>query len=131
MAIPPSSTSLGVIWTTISVHGNTICLYEADWAHAISRHPEMQGREETIRRAVEKPRAVRQGLYPDSCAFEISSSTNAEGVRVLVQHDTEMYLAGGVTGWVTTSYPIETRKFKSRVGPIIGTYPENDGDDQL
>jgi hypothetical protein len=123
-----ASTNSTVIWTTTSVHGNEITLYEEAWKH-ILEHPEMYGQEEIVRKAVEQPIRVREGLYPDCCAFEIQSSTNPEGVRVFVRHDTEIFLSGGVTGSVTTAYPIQTSKFKSRVGPIIGTYPPDDGNE--
>ena len=82
--------SLGIIWTATSVHGNTITLYEVDWEH-ILEHPEMLGKEDIVRMAVEKPQRTQHGAYPESCAFEIPSSTNPEGLRVLVKHHTELY----------------------------------------
>lgn len=121
----PDGTNSGIIWTTVSIHGNTISLYEEDWIH-ILEHPEMVGQELLVKEAVEKPLRTREGRFPDSCAFERSWSTNPEGLRVLVQHSTEMFLGGGVDGHVTTAYPIQTSKYKkNRIGSIIQTYPEH------
>lgn len=119
-------TNTNVIWTTISVHGNTISLYEEDFLHLLE-HPEMAGQEDLIKEAVEKPTIVREGRFPDSCAFERPWSTNPEGIRVLVHHNTEMFLGGGAEGHVTTAFPINTKRYaRNRIGPIIATYPENE-----
>jgi hypothetical protein len=119
-------TNSNVIWTTVSVHGNTISLYEEDFKH-LQEHPEMVGQADLIKETVEKPTVVREGRYPDSCTFERPWATNPEGVRVLVRHDRQMFLGGGVEGHVTTAFPIDTRRYsRSRVGPIIATYPENE-----
>lgn len=119
-------TNSGIIWRTTSVHGNTIYLYEEDWNHALEGHPEMVGQEEVVRRAVERPVRVREAAYASACTFERPISTNPEGIRVLVDHEREMFLSGGVEGHVTTAFPINTRRFnRTRVGPIIAEYPEN------
>ena len=114
------------IWTTVSIHGNTISLYEEDFQHILD-HPEMAGQEDLLKKAVERPTAVREGRYPDSCTFERPWSTNPEGIRVLVRHDREVFLGGGTTGHVTTAFPIDTGRYpRPRIGPIIATYPENE-----
>jgi len=119
-------TNSNVIWTTISVHGNTISLYEEDFLH-ILEHPEMARQENLIKEAIERPTVTREGRYPDSCAFDRPWSTNPEGVRVLVQHDREIFLGGGTGGHVTTAFPINTKKYRyPRIGPVIATYPENE-----
>jgi hypothetical protein len=119
-------TNTNVIWTTVSVHGNTISLYEEDLTHLLE-HPEMTGQELLIKEAVERPTVVREGNWADSCAFDRPWSTNPEGLRVLVRHDSEMFLGGGVEGHVTTAYPINTGRYgRNRIGPIIATYPENE-----
>jgi hypothetical protein len=119
-------TNTNVIWTTISIHGNTISLYEEDFQHLLE-HPEMAGQENLIKEAIEKPTVVREGRYPDSCAFDRPWTTNPEGVRVLVRHDRETFLDGGVDGHVTTAFPINTTRYsRNRIGPIIRTYPENE-----
>jgi hypothetical protein len=119
-------TNTNVIWTTVSIHGNTISLYEEDFLHLLE-HPEMAGQEQAIREAVERPTTVREGRFPDSCTFERPWSTNPEGIRVFVRHDREMFLAGGTDGHVTTAFPINTQKYsRNRVGPIIAKYPENE-----
>jgi hypothetical protein len=121
-----SSTNEKIRFTTISVHGNTIRLYEEDYQHLIE-HPEMVGQEDAIKLALEKPTAVREGRFPDSCAFDRPSNTNPEGVRVLVRHEKEMFLGGGVDGHVTTAFPINSKQYPvNRVGPVIKTYPENE-----
>jgi hypothetical protein len=120
------SSSTNVIWTTVSVHGNTIYLYEDDFRH-ILEHPEMAGQEELIKRAVESPTVVREGWVPSSCAFERPWSTNPEGVRVYVEHQRETFLYGGTEGHVTTAFPIQTKRFPgARTGPIIASYPEHE-----
>lgn len=87
----------------------------------------MAGQQQLIKEAVERPTVVREGRYPDSCAFDRPWSTNPEGIRVLVQHDRETFLGGGGEGHVTTAYPIDTKRFaRNRIGPIIQTYPENE-----
>lgn len=87
----------------------------------------MAGQENLIKQAVEKPTIVREGRFPDSCAFDRPWSTNPEGIRVLVHHERETFLGGGVDGHVTTAFPINSKQYpKSRVGPIIATYPENE-----
>jgi hypothetical protein len=128
---PYNSTSLGLIWTTTSIHGNTIYLYERDWKHILD-HPEMMGREDEVKRAVESPVVVKSGRFTDSCTFERPSTTNPEGIRVFVQHETEMFLSGGVQGWVTTAFDI-TRKThpNPRIGNVLGAYPENAGDENV
>lgn len=119
-------TNTKVIWTTVSIHGNHISLYEEDFKH-ILEHPEMAGQENLIREAVQWPTVVREGRFPDSCAFDRPWSTNPEGIRVLVRHDSEVFLGGGVEGHVTTAFPIDTKKFaRTRIGPIIASYPENE-----
>jgi hypothetical protein len=127
---PPSSTSMGVVWMTTSVHGNVIYLYERDWEH-LKKHPEMIGREDEIKLAVESPTLVREGKYPDSCAFDSPSTTNPEGIRVLVQHETELFLQGGTTGWVTTAFDVSTKRFPNpRLGKVLGTYPKAAGENK-
>jgi hypothetical protein len=114
------------IWTTVSIHGNTISLYDEDFQH-ILEHLEMAGQEDVIKEAVKRPTIVREGRYPDSCAFERPWSTNPEGIRVLVRHDTEVFLGGGTAGHVTTAFPIDTTHYRQpRIGPIIARYPENE-----
>jgi hypothetical protein len=122
------STSSTLIWTTVSIHGNTIYLYEQDWVHLLE-HPEMAGQDRLIKETVERPTVVREGRFPDSCAFDRPWSTNPEGVRVFVRHERETFLSGGCSGYVTTAFPINTRAYATnRVGPIIATYPENEPD---
>jgi hypothetical protein len=114
------------IWTTVSIHGNTIRLYEEDFLHVLE-HPEMAGQADLIKQTVEKPTVVREGRYPDSCAFERPWSTNPEGIRVLVRHDRETFLGGAADGYVTTAFPIDTKHYpQPRIGPIIARYPENE-----
>jgi hypothetical protein len=113
-----------IIWTTTCFHGCTVSLYEEDWyRHVLIRHPEMNGLEQTVKRAVEDPHHMREGDYPDSRAFEVPSVTNPEGIRVFVRYDREMFVEGGVDGTVTTAYPINSRRFNSKVGKIIYTKP--------
>ena len=119
-------TNTDVRWTVISIHGNPISLLEEDYQHLL-KHPEMAGQENLIKEAVERPTVVREGKFPDSCAFERPCSTNPEGIRVLVRHDKEMFLDGGIDGHITTAFPIQTKKFRqSKIGPIIASYPENE-----
>lgn len=100
-------------------------LYEVDWlGHILLAHPEMVGKEELVKRAVEDPKHLREGDYADSRAFEIESTTNPEGIRVFVRYVREMFVNGGVDGNVTTAYPINSKQYQSRVGPIIYTRPE-------
>lgn len=87
----------------------------------------MAGQENLIKEAVEKPTVVREGAFADSCAFDRPWSTNPEGIRVFVRHDREIFLDGGIDGHVTTAFPVNSKKYRQpRVGPIIGTYPENE-----
>jgi hypothetical protein len=114
------------IWTTVSIHGNTIRLYEEDFLHLVE-HPEMAGQENLIKEAVEKPTVVREGNYPDSCAFYRPSSTNPGAIKVLVWHDKETFLGGGTEGHVTTAFPVSEQHYRNRGSwPIIATYPENE-----
>lgn len=100
-------------------------LYEDDWqGHVLVYHPEMAGQEDVVKRAVEDPKHLREGDYPDSRAFEIESATNPEGIRVFVRYEREMFVDGGIPGNVTTAYPINSKKYQSRVGPIIYTRPD-------
>lgn len=86
----------------------------------------MAGQEMAIKEAVERPVVVREARYADSCTFERPWGTNPEGIRVLVRHDRETFLSGGTEGHVTTAFPIDSKRFaRSRVGPIIQTYPEH------
>lgn len=120
-----AGTNNKIIWQTISVHGNTVYLYEEDWNHAVEGHPEMAGQEELVKSTIEKPLRTREGRFPDSCAFDGPMSTNPEGVRVLVRHDREVFLQGGTDGHVTTAFPINTKRYaRTRVGSIIEEYSE-------
>jgi hypothetical protein len=121
----PSGFTDKVIWTTTCIHGGTVSLYEDDWqGHVLVYHPEMAGQEDVVKRAVEDPKHLREGDYPDSRAFEIESATNPEGIRVFVRYEREMFVDGGIPGNVTTAYPINSKKYQSRVGPIIYTRPD-------
>jgi hypothetical protein len=120
------NTSTNTIWTTVSIHGNTNRLYGEDWLHLLE-HPEMAGHENLIKETVEKPTVVRERRHPDSCAFDRPWSTNPEGIRVLVQHDKETFLGGGVDGHVTAAFPINTKRYRNpRISPIIAAYPKNE-----
>jgi hypothetical protein len=120
-------TNANTIWTTISVHGNTISLYQEDLLHLLMGHPEMAGKENLIKETVEKPTIVREGRFPDSCAFYRPCSTNPEIIKVLVWHDRETFLGGGVEGHVTTAFPVSLTHYRNpNSGPIIATYPENE-----
>jgi len=99
-----------IVWTTTSVHGNSITLYQDALDHLLL-HPEMMGQEGEIKKAVENPSKVVEGWDAKSCGFEYPSATNPNGIRVYVKHQRETFLDGNVDGEVTTAYPVQPKKY--------------------
>ena len=123
-----STNPTGILWVENDVWGNPVDLSQEDWAHACL-HPEMVGQEDAVRETIKKPDHVREGRYHDSAAHTGSiSSTNPEGIRVMVRYERENFLDGKTAGHVTTAIPINTSKYPSpRLRGILWQPTESEG----
>ena len=109
------------IWTTQCVLANEVNLYREDWEHIVDGHPEMAGREELVKLAVQKPIYIQEAGSPVSAAYVLPPDlNNPEGVRVIVGFSSELWTDGNRVGAVETGYPINTRAYPNPdLGRII------------
>lgn len=109
------------IWTTQCVIGNIINMYDTDWAHILDGHPEMTGKEHLVKLAIENPDYVQEGGNAKAAAYVLpADNEHDEGVRVLVNFSSEMWIIGSKIGDVSTGYPIDTEHYPNPdLGKII------------
>lgn len=82
------------------------------WDHITKRHPEMAGRENEVKAAIERPMSVHEGNTPADSLFYgdvIASGFWKDNSPVVVVH----YTAGGA-GFVRTAYLVN----RPPLGPI-------------
>jgi len=83
-----------LIWTTKCPLANEISLYAEDWNHAIE-HPEIIGKEELVKKIVEKPLYIQEGKTPFTAAYVFPPYNELEeGARVIVKFSTEVWPSG-------------------------------------
>ena len=111
------------IWVTRDRFANEVYLFREDLDHILDGHPEMAGRESEIKGIVEQPTRIHEAGTPKTAAFlGPSTSSNPEGIRVIVGYSSEMYISGNTSGIVVTAYPIDSIQYnKPRIGGRI--YP--------
>jgi hypothetical protein len=111
-----------LIWTTKCPLANEISLYAEDWNHAIE-HPEIIGKEELVKKIVEKPLYIQEGKTPFTAAYVFPPYNELEeGARVIVKFSTEVWPSGNDTGLVQTAYPIDSKSYPNpRLGKIVWT----------
>jgi hypothetical protein len=109
------------IWTTQCILANAIQLYQEDWDHIVEGHPEMQGKEQLVKTAVENPLYIQEAGNAASAAYVLApDADNPEGVRVIVGFNSEMWVSGNKIGDVRTGYPINSTAYANPdLGKII------------
>jgi hypothetical protein len=109
------------IWTTQCVLANEVSLYQQDWEHIVDGHPEMAGREELVKQAIQKPIYIQEAGSSVSAAYVLPpDQNNPEGVRVIVGFSSELWPDGNKVGAVETGYPINTKAYPNPdLGQII------------
>jgi hypothetical protein len=114
------------IWTTQCILANKISLYEEDLGHIVDGHPEMVGREALVKRAVEASIYIQEAGSPSTAACVLPpDQENAEGVRVIVGFNSEMWTTGNQIGVVRTGYPIDTKMYPNPdLGRIVWPKPK-------
>lgn len=105
---------------------NFIDLFDEDYSHMVEGHPEMDGRQDLVKQAIQSPAYIQASLSPMSAAYVLEPTGEfPEGVRVLVKFPTEMWPDGSKNGFVTTGYPIDTKNYPApALGPIVWASPE-------
>ncbi len=104
---------------------NEINLYSEDWEHIIDGHPEMVGKEQLVKQAIENAIYIQEAGNPKTAAYVLGpDAIYPEGVRVIVSFPTEMWVAGNKVGDVDTSYPIDSKSYPNPdLGKIIWRKP--------
>ena len=113
-----------LIFATIDPIGNEVTLYTTTWnEHIVVGHVEMVGLDALVRQAIENPFQITQStIDPNAYRFEFIDPAMSVGVIVTY---TGPISSGSETGRVATAYPIQPAKYKSNVGPVIWTNPNN------
>ena len=74
---------MAILWETVDRLGRTVVLTEVAWAHIVDEHKDMTGRQDDVRRALERASVVR------------ASEAAALFIRVVVR-----YRPDEATGWL-------------------------------
>lgn len=115
------------IWTTQCILANEVNLYLPDWEHIVEGHPEMAGKEELVKLAIQQPIYIQEAGNPKTAAYVLSpDQVHPEGVRVIVGFSSEMWTSGSKIGDVKTGYPINTLAYPNpALGQIIWAKPKS------
>ncbi len=115
------------IWTAQCRFAHEIYLYQEDWDHILEGHPEMAGKEELVKRAIQAPMYIQEAGNPLTAAYVLPPDNQLpEGTRVIVGFSSEMWTTGNQVGDVKTGYPINTKVYdRPDLGKII--WPKKDG----
>jgi hypothetical protein len=114
------------IWTAQCILANEVNLNQEDWEHIVDGHPEMAGREELVKLAIQKPIFIQEAGNPVTAAYVLPpDQNNPEGVRVIVGFSSELWPTGNKVGDVKTGYPIDTKAYPHpELGQIIWPKPK-------